>query len=164
MSLVKAESGPVTKTYTEETTSDEFKFIVCGETQEEKLEGLVDTVSAHQLMLAIAIGDIHLNKLSYDQASQKYQFSKSHIQRAISGKAEHKKGGKQYELEKKLKKDTTPTSAMKAKKAKIEGEEEQEQEEETPQLALFPEQVQQDTLPDLIEDDDDQFPKVNIDA
>ena len=53
---------------------------------------------------------------------------------------------------------------MKAKKAKIEGEQEQEQEEETPQLALFPEQVQQDTLPDLIEDNDDQFPEVNIDA
>ena len=101
MPLVKVESGPVTKTYTEETTSDEFKFIVRGETQEEKLQGLVDTMPAHQLMLAIAIGDIHLNKLLYDQASQKYQISKSRIQRAISGKAEHKKGGKQYKLEKK---------------------------------------------------------------
>ena len=55
---------------------------------------------------------------------------------------------------------------MKAKKAKIEGKKEQEQEEETPKLALFPEQVQQDTLPDLIEDDDndEQFPEVNIDV
>ena len=44
-------------------------------------------------------------------------------------------------------------------------EEEQEQEEETPQLALFPKQVQQDTLPNLIkDDDDDQFPEVDIDA
>ena len=44
-------------------------------------------------------------------------------------------------------------------------EEEQQQEEETPQLALFPKQVQQDTLPNLVEDDDDdQFPEVNIDA
>ena len=117
---------------------------------------------AHQLMLAIAIGDIHLNKLSYDQASQKYQISKSCIQRAISGKAEHKKGGKQYELEKKRRKDTI-TSAMKAKKTKM--EEEQEQEDEAPKLALFPEQVQQDILPDLIgDDDDDQFPEVNIDT
>ena len=56
--------------------------------------------------------------------------------------------------------------ATKAKKAKIEGEKEQEQEEETPKLALFPEQVQQDTLPDLVEDDenDEQFPEVNIDV
>ena len=44
------------------------------------------------------------------------------------------------------------TPEAKAKKAKT--EKEQEQEEETPQLALFPEQVQQDILPDLIEDDD----------
>ena len=112
-------------------------------------------------MLAITIGDIHLNKL-YDQASQKYQISKSCIQRAISGKAEHKKGGKQYELEKKRKRDTT-TSTTKVKKAKTERE--QEEEEEIPQLALFPEQAQQDILPDLVEDDDnDQFPEVNIDA
>ena len=113
-------------------------------------------------MLAIAIGDIHLNKLSYDQASQKYKISKSHIQRAISGKAEDKKGGKQYELEKKRKKDVTLTPEAKAKKAKT--EKEQEQEEETPQLALFPEQVPQDILPDLVNDDDDdtQFPIVDI--
>ena len=100
MNIVKME-GIVSKTYTSELETSETKFLVHGETHEEKLQGLVDTVPAHQLMLAIAIGDIHLNKLSYDQASQKYQLSKSHIQRAISGKAEHKKGGKQYELEKK---------------------------------------------------------------
>ena len=67
-------------------------------------------------------------------------------------------------MERKRKESPTPTT--KAKKAKVGKEEEQEQEEETPQLALFPEQVQQDILPDLIEDndDDDQFPEVNIDA
>ena len=55
------------------------------------------------------------------------------------------------------------TPEAKAKKAKT--EKEQEQEEEIPQLALFPEQAQQDILPDLIKDDDnDQFPEVNIDA
>ena len=100
MNIVKTE-GVVSKTYTSEPDTSEIKFVVRGETHEEKLQELVNTVPAHQLMLAIAIGDIHLNKLSYDQASQKYQVSKSRIQRAISGKAEHKKGGKQYELEKK---------------------------------------------------------------
>ena len=160
MNIVKTE-GVVSKTYTSEPDTSEIKFVVRGETHEEKLQELVNTVPAHQLILAIAIGDIHLNKLSYDQASQKYQVSKSHIQRAISGKAEHKKGGKQYELEKKRKRDPT-TSATKVKKAKMERE--QEEEEEIPQLALFPEQVQQDILPDLIDDNDDQFPEVNIDA
>ena len=94
LNIVKTE-GVVSKTYTSEPDTSEVKFVVRGETHEEKLQGLVDTVPTHQLMLAIAIGDIHLNKLSYDQASQKYQLSKSRIQRAISGKAEHKKGGKQ---------------------------------------------------------------------
>ena len=160
LNIVKPE-GIVSKTYTSEPDTSETKFVVRGETHKEKLQELVNTVPAHQLMLAIAIGDIHLNKLSYDQASQKYQVSKSRIQRAISGKAEHKKGGKQYELEKKRKRDTT-TSATKVKKAKIERE--QEEEEEIPQMALFPEQAQQDILPDLVDDNDDQFPEVNIDA
>ena len=161
LNIVKTE-GIVSKTYTGEPDTMETKFLVHGETQEERLQGLVDTVPAHQLMLAIAIGDIHLNKLSYDQALQKHQISKSRIQRAISGKAEHKKGGKQYELEEKRKKDVTLTPEAKAKKAKT--EKEQEQEEETPQLALFPEQVPQDILPDLINDNDDdtQFPIVDI--
>ena len=79
MNIVKPE-GVVSKTYTSEPDTSEIKFVVRGERHEEKLQELVNTVPAHQLMLAIAIGDIHLNKLSYDQASQKYQVSKSRIQ------------------------------------------------------------------------------------
>ena len=86
MNIVKTE-GIVSKTYTSEPDTSEIKFVVRGETHEERLQELVNTVPAHQLMLAIAIGDIHLNKLSYDQASQKYQISKSRIQRAISGRS-----------------------------------------------------------------------------
>ena len=79
MNIVKPE-GVVSKTFTSEPDTSEIKFVVRGETHEEKLQELVNTVPAHQLMLAITIGDIHLNKLSYDQASQKYQVSKSRIQ------------------------------------------------------------------------------------
>ena len=79
MNIVKTE-GVVSKTYTSEPDTSEIKFVVRGETHEEKLQELVNTVPAHQLMLAIAIGDIHLNKLSFDQASQKYQVLKSRIQ------------------------------------------------------------------------------------
>ena len=157
MPLVKAESGPVTKTYTEETTDEENKFVVRGDTHEEKLKGLVETVPAHRLMLAIAIGDVHLNSLTYGQASQKYEFSKSRIQRAISGKAEHKKGGKQYYQERKRK--TSGDVPVEAKKNKPDNE--------VPTPALFStvqSPQQQDTLPDLVDDNDDQFPEVNIDA
>ena len=161
LNIVKPE-GVVSKTYTSEPDTSEIKFVVRGETHEEKLQELVNTVPAHQLMLAIAIGDIHLNKLSYDQASQKYQISKSRIQRAISGKADHKKGGKQYHLERKRKVSDDTSSVTKVKKTKMERE--QEEEEEIPQMALFPEQAQQDILPDLVDDNDDQFPEVNIDT
>ena len=54
MPLVKAESGPVMKTYTEETTTEEFKFVMQGETHEEKLDSLVRNVPAKRIMLAIA--------------------------------------------------------------------------------------------------------------
>ena len=161
LNIVKPE-GIVSKTYTSEPNTSETKFVVRGETHEEKLQELVNTVPAHQLMLAIAIGDIHLNKLSYDQASQKYQISKSRIQRAISGKADHKKGGKQSHLERKRKVSDDTSSVTKDKKAKMERE--QEEEEEIPQMALFPEQARQDILPDLVDDNDDQFPEVNIDT
>ena len=123
MNIVKTEST-VSKTYTSEPETSETKFSVCGETHEERLQGLVDTVPAHQMMLAIAIGDIHLNKLSYDQASQKYQISKSHIQRAVSGKAEHRKGGKQYQQERKRKAEQEASTSAKKSKGNDEDNEE----------------------------------------
>ena len=76
MPLMKVESGPVSKTYTEEDTDDEHKFVVRGDTHEEKLQHLVETVPAHRLLLAIAIGDIHLNLLTYSQASRNTNFQK----------------------------------------------------------------------------------------
>ena len=158
MNIVKTE-GVVSKTYTSELDTSEIKFVVRGETHEEKLQELVNTVPAHQLMLAIAIGDIHLNKLSYDQASQKYQISKSRIQRAISGKADHKKGGKQYHLERKRKASGDTASSMRAKKGKT---------DKVPEPAIFPStsEIQgQETLPDLTQEEgDEEFPDVNIDA
>ena len=129
MPLVKVESGPVSKIYTEEDADDEHKFVVRGTTHEEKLQHLVETVPVHRLLLAIAIGDIHLNSLTYSQASQKYEFSKSRIQRAISGKADHKKGGKQYHLERKRKASGDTTSPIEAKKSKS---------DKVPEPAIFP--------------------------
>ena len=125
LNIVKPE-GVVSKTYTSEPDTSELKFVVRGETHEERLQELVNTVPAHQLMLAIAIGDIHLNKLSYDQASQKYQVSKSRIQRAISGKTEHKKGGKQYQQERKRKAEPEASTSTKKSKDDDEGNEEEE--------------------------------------
>ena len=108
-------------------------------------------------MLAIAIRDVHLNSLTYGQASQKYEFSKSRIQRAISGKAEHKKGGKEYHQE--WKRKTSGDVLVEAKKDKPD--------DEVPTPALFPtvqSPQQQETLPDLTGEGDEDFPTVDIDA
>ena len=158
MNIVKTE-GIVSKTYTSEPDTLEIKFVVRGETHEEKLQELVNTVPAHRLLLAMAIGDIHLNSLTYSQASQKYEFSKSQIQRAISGKANHKKGGKQYHLEQKRKASSDTTSPMEAKKDKS---------DKVPEPAIFPStsEIQgQETLPDLTQEEgDEEFPEVDIDT
>ena len=118
-------------------------------------------VPVHRLLLAITIGDIHLNSLTYLQASQKYEFSKSRIQRAISSRTEHKKGGKQYQQERKCKAEQDTSES--AKKSKNDDEDEEE-EKAQPVPACFRQSKEQDTLPDLVDDNDDQFPEVNIDA
>ena len=125
MPLMKVESGPLYQRPTQRKTLDEHKFVVRGDTHEEKLQHLVETVPAHRLLLAIAIGDIHLNSLT-TQASQKYEFSKSRIQRAISGKTEHKKGGKQYQQERKRKAE--PEASTSTKKSKDDDEDNEEEE------------------------------------
>ena len=161
MPLVKAESGSVTKTYTEETTPEEFKFVMQGETHEEKLDSLTKNIPVKRIMLAVALGDVLLNKLSHSQASMKYGFSKTMIQRSLSGKAEHKKGGKQYQQERKCK--TKQEASTSAKKRREDEEDEEEEAQLTP--ALFDQPKEQETLPDLAPEEDDhdtQFPLVDI--
>ena len=79
----------------------------------------------------------------------------------MSGRTEHKKGGKQYQQERKCKAEQEASTS--AKKSK--GDEEDEEEEEArPVPALFEQSKEQGTLHDLIDNNDDQFPEVNIDA
>ena len=86
------------------------------------------------------------------------------IQQSLSGRVEHKKGGKQYQQARKCKAEQgASTSAKKSK----DDEEDEEEEEAWLVPALFEQSKEQDILPDLApegDDDDDQFPKVNIDA
>ena len=160
--LVKIESRPVSKIYSAEREQEGgMSLSVVGETHEEKLKNLVETVPIHHLLLAIAIGDVHLNGLSHTQASMKYGFSKSKIQRVISGKTEHKKGGKQYQSERKRKGDEETGSSSQPKKLK---DEEGEEEDDHPVPVTFegPKEEEEEILPDLV--DDNEFPDVKIDA
>ena len=88
-------------------------------------------------------------------------FRKVRIQRAISGKAEHKKGGKQYHQERKRK--TSGDVPVEAKKEAKKGK----PDDEVLTPALFPtvqSLQQQETLPDLTREGDEDFPTVDIDA
>ena len=51
----------------------------------------------------MAVGDCVVNKKSQAEVAAKYIIPRSRIQRAMSGKKEHQKGGKQYQQEKKRK-------------------------------------------------------------
>ena len=84
------------------------------------------------------------------------------IQRMLSGKIEHKKGGKQYQQERKCKTEQDASEPVKKRKN---DQNKDEEEEVWPVSVLFKLTKEQDILPDLIEDDDDdQFPEVKIDA
>ena len=143
MPLVKAEGDTVRKIHMPEPSDRDTKIVVQGDTHEERLQYLVEVNAPHNIMLAVAIGDVHINGLSHAQAAAKYGFSKSRIQRAISGKAEHRKGGKQYSQKRRASDD--PSSPV----------EKRSKEEDMPQPAMFPSTSQvQDTLPDVIGGED----------
>ena len=55
------------------------------------------------MLLLLAIGDCIANNRSQEEMAKKYGIPKSRIQRAMSGKKEHKRCGKQYRQEKKQK-------------------------------------------------------------
>ena len=54
-------------------------------------------------LFLMAVGDCIVNKKSQAEVATKYNIPRSRIQRAMSGKKEHRKGGKQYQQEKKRK-------------------------------------------------------------
>ena len=73
---------------------------VYGENAEKKLQNIINSIGDHS---ALAVGDCIVNKKSQAEIATKYNIPRSRIQWAMSGKKEHRKGGKQYRQEKKRK-------------------------------------------------------------
>ena len=69
---------------------------VYGENVEKKLQGIVNSIGEQSALLLMAVGDCIVNKKSQAEVATKYNIPRSRIQQAMSGKKEHKKGGKQY--------------------------------------------------------------------
>ena len=78
---------------------EEYNPRVYGETMEKKLKSIVNSIGEQSALLLIAVRDCIVNKKSQAEIAKKYDIPRSRIQWAMSGKKEHKKGGKQYQQE-----------------------------------------------------------------
>ena len=156
--LVKPEAGHVVKVYSEEKAKDpNYDFDVQGDSWEEKLDYLVKHVPVEHLLFTIAIGDMQINQFSQAHTALKYGFAKTRIQRALSHDPSHKKGGRQYQQERKRKgqpklpeeEESTP-----AKQAK----------EQTPIPEAVLQHTEDDELADIPKDDqgDPIFPEIDV--
>ena len=76
---------------------------VYGENAEKKVQSVVNSTGEQSALFLMAVGDCIVNKKSLAEIATKYNISRSKIQWAMSGKKEHRKGGKQYQQERKRK-------------------------------------------------------------
>ena len=75
---------------------EEYDPKVHGESAEKKLQSTIDSVGEESALLLMAVRDCVINKKSQAEIARKYGISRSRVQWVMSGKKEHKKGGKQY--------------------------------------------------------------------
>ena len=68
---------------------------------EKKLQSTIYSVGEQSALLLMAVRDCVVNKKSQAEIARKYGIPRSRVQQAMSGKKEHKKGGKQYRQERK---------------------------------------------------------------
>ena len=69
---------------------------VYGENAEKKLQSIVNSIREQSALLLMAVRDCIVNKKFQTEIATKYNIPRSRMQWAMSGKKEHKKGGKQY--------------------------------------------------------------------
>ena len=66
------------------------------ENAEMKLQSTINSIGEQSALFLMAVRDCIVNKKSQAEVATKYNISRSRIQWAMSGKKEHRKGGKQY--------------------------------------------------------------------
>ena len=91
--------------YEEESSKvqEEYDSKVHRESMEKKLQSTINSIGEQSALLLMAFGDCIVNKKSQAEIARKYGLLRSRVQWAMSGKKEHKKGGKQYQQERKRK-------------------------------------------------------------
>ena len=81
--------------------SEEYNPKVSGTMEEEQIQSVQNSIGDKATLLLIAVEDCMVNNKSQAEIAKKYDMPKSRIQQLMSGKKEHKKGGKQYKQERK---------------------------------------------------------------
>ena len=67
---------------------------VYGKNAEKRLQNIVNSIGDQSTLLLMAVRDCIVDKKSQAEIATKYNIPRSRIQWAMSGKKEHKKGGK----------------------------------------------------------------------
>ena len=94
---------------------------VYGENAEKKLQSIINSIGEQSALLLMAVGDCIVNKKSQTEIATKYNIPRSRIQWAMSGKKGHKKGGKQYQQERKRKTlEEDSTKSLKSRRSEKE--------------------------------------------
>ena len=75
---------------------EEYDPKVYRESMEKKLQSVINSIAEQSALLLMAVRDCIVNKKSQAEIAKKYNLPRSRVQWAVSGKKEHKKGGKQY--------------------------------------------------------------------
>ena len=125
---------------------EEYDPKVYGESVEKKLQSIINSIGEQSALLLMAFGDCIVNKKSQAEIAKKYNIPRSRVQWAMSGKKEHKKGGKQYRQERKRKTSEDSTRSLKPRNEK---ELERIDDKPTPVIEGHNSEDDSDELPDV---------------
>ena len=114
---------------------------------EKKLQSIVNSIGEQSALLLMAVRDCIVNKKSQAEIARKYGIPRSRVQWAMSGKKEHKKGGKQYWQERKRKTSEDSTRSLKLRRN--EKELERVDDKPTPVIESHNSEDDSDELPDI---------------
>ena len=121
---------------------------VYGENVQKKLQSIINSIGEQSTLLLMAVGDCIVNKKSQAEITTKYSIPRSRIQWAMLGKKEHKKGGKQYQQERK-RKTSEEDSTRSLKSRRNERELERIDDKPTPDIEGQNSKDDSDELPDV---------------
>ena len=69
---------------------------VYGESVEKGLQSVINSIGEQSALLFMAVRDCIVDKRSQAEIAKEYNIPRSRVQQAMSGKKEHRKGGRQH--------------------------------------------------------------------